>query len=517
MALQDMRHLVASCNDFRQFCSTCEQMERRWGLQSALEVSEIHFSTSQFTYSQVDEISRRIIPSNLGLSYVPVRSTGNGNCLFNSASLALCQNETLADELRLRTCFELANNREFYRKHPVLVNASVTYHGRDGLGVMSVETLCDLTCFASSSSNVYAKYGFEKAFNNEIMRTANNWSYSGTLQIMALASVLGVPIETIYPDQNDRLLPVYQNVFHPRQLSNPADSAVVRILWTNTSGWPDRSKEFVVNHFVPLFKWNNDGLGGQSTAATSTKTKAEELAEENVNPWRVATRRRRPKGQTEKQKSRKQNNKRTKANDQNTDHQSKRSSSGNAKVKADKQGSQTCVEDILENLGKESKATEKQSTIKTKVNADTSIKHTSDYSENAKAGIEQRERKQTENKEEKQREKQSSTTSKVNSGDTSIKHTSSNSENTKAGTEQGKSKQTESEENIPGKQLKMEEKKVQKRNGVNSTDFFPSNAAIKFMKDRSALPFPGASRRFYAGENRKAKTNAKRAKAIASY
>ena len=96
-------------------------MEKRWGLHPALKFSEIHFSTSQFTYSQVDEISRRIIPSNLGLSYVPVRSTGNGNCLFNSASLALCQNETLADEFRLWTCFELANNIEFYRKPSVLV------------------------------------------------------------------------------------------------------------------------------------------------------------------------------------------------------------------------------------------------------------------------------------------------------------------------------------------------------------------------------------------------------------
>ena len=86
------------------------------------------------------------------------------------------------------------------------------------------------------------------------MRTAKNWSYSGTLQIMALASKLGVPIETIYPDQNDRLLPVYQNVFYARQWSNPADSTVVRILWADTSGWPDRSKEFVVNHIVPLFE-----------------------------------------------------------------------------------------------------------------------------------------------------------------------------------------------------------------------------------------------------------------------
>ena len=348
-----------------------------------------------------------------------------------------------------------------------------------------METLCDLTCFDSSSSNVYAKYGFEKAFNNEIMRTAKNWSYSGTLQIMALASVIGVPIETICPNQNNRLLPVYQNVFHPRQSFNPADSAVVRILWTNTSGWPDRSKEFVVNHFVPLFKWNNKGLGGQSTATTSTKTTAEELAEENVNPWRVVTKRRRPKGQTEKQKSQKQNNKKTKANDQNTDHKPK-SSFGKAKVKANRQ--------------------------ECHVSADTSIKHSSDYSENAKAGIEQSESKQTENKEKKQREKQSSTNSKVNSDDTSIKHSSDYSENAKAGIEQSESKQTESQENIPGKRLNMEEKKEQKANAIDSEDYFPSNAAIKFLKDRSALPFPGASRRFYAGENRKVKTNAKRTK-----
>lgn len=96
--------------------------------------------------------------------------------------------------------------------------------------------------------------------------------------------------------------------------------------------------------------------------------------------------------------------------------------------------------------------------------------------------------------------------------DTSFKHISSNSENTKPGTEQSKSKQPESQENIQGKQLNKEEKKKQKQNGVDSEDYFPLNAAIKFMEDRSALPFPDASRRFYAGENRKAKTIAKRAK-----
>jgi len=59
------------------------------------------------------------------------------------------------------------------------------------------------------------------------LRTSKNYSYSGTLQIMALASVLGVPIETVYPDQNHKLLPVYQNIFRPRQLINPTSSEVV--------------------------------------------------------------------------------------------------------------------------------------------------------------------------------------------------------------------------------------------------------------------------------------------------
>ena len=58
----------------------------------------------------------------------------------------------------------------------------------------------------------------------------------------------------------------------------------------------------------------------------------------------------------------------------------------------------------------------------------------------------------------------------------------------------------------------MAEKKEQKPNGVDSEDYFPSNAAIKLMKDRPALPSPGVSQRFYANENKRAKTNTMRAK-----
>lgn len=252
MAFRDLRDLAANRGDFRKFCALCEQLEKRWG-DCKWNVEEAHFF-ADFRSSQVDKISCHIIPSKYA-DLVPIHSTGDGNCLFNSASLAICQNESRAIELRLRTCFELAKNRDFYKTHPVLVNSRIPYHlRRNGPGFLSVETLCDLTCFNASSSCEFGEKGFDAAFENEITRTSLNYSYSGTLQIMALASVLGVPIQTVYPDQNHRLLPVYENVFQPRQGRHSANNVFVWILWTNTQGWLDRPKEFTVNHFVPLFK-----------------------------------------------------------------------------------------------------------------------------------------------------------------------------------------------------------------------------------------------------------------------
>ena len=211
MALEDLKELAAYHGDFRNFCVICDQLEKRW-VDCKWNVEETHFST-HFRSFQVDEVSCPIIPSKYA-DLVPIRSTGDGNCLFNSASLAICRNESRANELRLRTCLELAKNKDFYKAHPVLVNCRIPYHsGRNGPGIMSVETLCDLTCFDASSSCEFGKKGFDAALENEIFRTSLNYSYSGTLQIMVLASVLGVPIQTVYPDQNHKLLPVYKNVF----------------------------------------------------------------------------------------------------------------------------------------------------------------------------------------------------------------------------------------------------------------------------------------------------------------
>ena len=251
MAVVDLRRLAACRRDFAQYLSVCEILEKRYsGASFSLNEEEV-------SQHQIDKVSLQIIPDSFKEPFLPARSTGDGNCLFNSASIALCRDERLAVELRLRTSIELAVHRDFYRNHPVLRGAKIQFQSRkDGVRDLPIESLFDLTCFNSESEGVLSKDGFEAAFKNEVMATSVNYTYSGTLQIMGLASVVGFPLETLYPEQTNKLLPVYQNTFLPR--SGTKSSQVLRIMWTNTGGWADRSKEFKVNHFVPLLQKGHD-------------------------------------------------------------------------------------------------------------------------------------------------------------------------------------------------------------------------------------------------------------------
>lgn len=45
---------------------------------------------------------------------IPVNTTGDGNCCFNASSMAICGNESHAQQLRLRSAIELINNMKWY-------------------------------------------------------------------------------------------------------------------------------------------------------------------------------------------------------------------------------------------------------------------------------------------------------------------------------------------------------------------------------------------------------------------
>ena len=55
--------------------------------------------------------------------YTFLRTTGDGNCLFNSCSLALIGDETISATLRFLACIEIYLNADYYSAHPTILSA----------------------------------------------------------------------------------------------------------------------------------------------------------------------------------------------------------------------------------------------------------------------------------------------------------------------------------------------------------------------------------------------------------
>ena len=58
----------------------------------------------------------------------------------------------------------------------------------------------------------------------------------------------------IYPDTRHEMLSLLNGIYLPRESSEYEVRPVIAIMWTNLSGWPDRSKILNINHFVPILK-----------------------------------------------------------------------------------------------------------------------------------------------------------------------------------------------------------------------------------------------------------------------
>ena len=57
------------------------------------------------------------------VNFLPHRTSADGNCLFNPASLVATGDESLSTTLRILVCIELFLNAKFYAYHPYLEDA----------------------------------------------------------------------------------------------------------------------------------------------------------------------------------------------------------------------------------------------------------------------------------------------------------------------------------------------------------------------------------------------------------
>ena len=126
---------------------------------------------------ETDELSLALLPKTHINKFKPLKTLGDGSCMYNAISLVLSGDYSLSKNLRQRTSRELANNAENCAKHPHLMQA--------------VETMgCDLLTLLQSTLGE----------REQRRRGHNITEWSSIIQALALSTVIKCTIVSVFPD-----------------------------------------------------------------------------------------------------------------------------------------------------------------------------------------------------------------------------------------------------------------------------------------------------------------------------
>lgn len=194
-----------------------------------------------------DCLAKLLIPEDVPEKLNAKTSKGDGNCLYNSASLVIYGSDTLAPILRLLVAGELFLNAKYYATHPRFstLSGKTTFHPGS---LFAVSLSCDHHDLRQR----------ENVIRKEAIETCRQGKWAALVQIMALASVLRRPVFSVYPLASKALRPLLHGKIFPResvQLRYPAPTdRTVYIMFSRDSSLSSiPGVGFNPNHFVPLF------------------------------------------------------------------------------------------------------------------------------------------------------------------------------------------------------------------------------------------------------------------------
>lgn len=174
----------------------------------------------------------------------------NGDCLYNACSLALIGDESLSKNLRFLTSIELYRFSEFYAKHPHI--ESLWKAGGLPKDVKSKDSLMS-QCFGENASWAFKKgQGWNDSILIQAEENCNLGTWSPLICLMALTSVIGLTIESVFPDCNQESTQrIFNGSMAPRVKKSWFPASKVTILWSRI-GTINNAFGYKANHCVPL-------------------------------------------------------------------------------------------------------------------------------------------------------------------------------------------------------------------------------------------------------------------------
>ncbi|XP_069159457.1 vertnin-like [Procambarus clarkii] len=118
--------------------------------------ANVEFSEDKTAAEILKSCGRQTINSRM-----PVRVKGDGNCLFNAISLAVCGDETRSGEIRARTTIEIIDQCDWY----------MSQHDNTDLNLVSPDfnEVCLYSAIPGKDSSVMTMYAASSVVNREII------------------------------------------------------------------------------------------------------------------------------------------------------------------------------------------------------------------------------------------------------------------------------------------------------------------------------------------------------------
>ncbi|KAJ7391189.1 hypothetical protein OS493_019320 [Desmophyllum pertusum] len=170
-------------------------------------------------FQRKDTFASILKPDDIPADLVPTKVTGDGNCLFNSASINLVGNEDLSVILRLLTAAELYLHANFYANHPRYNQPDMTMSEASKLMV---------------SLSVDISNGRDRlvALRQQAMSTCKNKQWAGLVEMMALSTVTRNTVYSVYPNASPAMRPLFHGLIEPRIAQDASCSSICYIMWS---------------------------------------------------------------------------------------------------------------------------------------------------------------------------------------------------------------------------------------------------------------------------------------------
>ena len=200
--------------ELREFLRAGNEDSAKTLIQTLNPSSVVDVRKVDFTKLPKDILGTSLIPviddANETGHRVALQATANGNCLYISTSLSLCGDESRSNSLRLLVASELYFHAEYYATHQVFKQTAE-------LTEIPESVLFPVALTASGDKALTDGGTRIDGVKAEAVASCEDKQWASLINMMALASVIGTPVYSLYPEVNFRFRPLMINLLKPRR------------------------------------------------------------------------------------------------------------------------------------------------------------------------------------------------------------------------------------------------------------------------------------------------------------